>query len=206
MQYTDPMVEPEAEYGYYVKAVYSGEISQPTNTESISVPMPLALEPLNAVASYQGLNTVQISWEMPAACLPPDEFKVYRDNFFVGNTPNLSFTDIAVPNGYHEYYIKAVYYFGLSENSLPASIIVGSDEVVAGEFQIFPNPATDFLIIKSPVELSGIRLIDTSGKIVFSQELKHSHCSIDLKNMEKGIYLAVLKTDEGEIIKKITVH
>ncbi|MEZ5082623.1 MAG: hypothetical protein R2750_04135 [Bacteroidales bacterium] len=50
MMYTDEMVYPQINYGYYIKAVYEGEESMPTSTTTISLPMPLGMS--NGVIGY----------------------------------------------------------------------------------------------------------------------------------------------------------
>jgi hypothetical protein len=206
MTYIDPMVDPEVEYGYYVKAVYAGEESLPTAAETISVPAPANLEPLNPEATFQGNNTVEISWEAPEACLAPDEYNVYRYNTIVGSSTTLSYTDTGVPYGYYEYYIKAVYYFGESGNSDLAGVLVGIDEMNAGEFQVFPNPASNHVIVKSLIGITNIKVLNNSGQLVIDNEVNGMQFRIDLSELKRGVYYIKLETLDGEMIKKIIVN
>jgi hypothetical protein len=206
MTFTDPMVYPEFEYGYQVKSVYSGVESQPTATEIITVPVPANLEPVNPVASFQGNNNVEITWEMPEGCLAPDGYNIYRYETMIDYTIALSYTDNGVPNGFYEYYIRAVYYFGESVNSDPASVLVDLEELNVHEFMIFPNPASSHVFVSSPIEITNIKVIDHSGRLIIDQELKTLHSCIDVSNFESGIYFIKIQTFENEIIKKFTVH
>jgi hypothetical protein len=206
LTYIDPMVDPEVEYSYFVKAVYAGEESLPTATETISVPAPANLEPLNPEATFQGNNTVEISWEAPEACLAPGEYYVYRYNTIVGSSTTLSYTDTGVPYGYYEYYIKAVYYFGESGNSDPAGVLVGIDEMNAGEFRVFPNPASNHVIVKSLIGITNIKVLNNSGQLVIDNEVNGMQFRIDLSKLKRGVYYIKLETLDGEMIKKIIVN
>jgi hypothetical protein len=206
MTFTDPMVYPEVDYAYQIKSVYSGAESQPTAAETIVVPIPANLEPLNPIAGYMGNNSVEITWEMPEGCLVPDGYNVYRDETMIDYTNALSYTDNGVPNGFYEYYMRAVYYFGESANSDPASVLVDLEELNVHEFMIFPNPASSHVFVSSPIEITNIKVIDHSGRLIIDQELKALHSCIDVSNFKSGIYFIKIQTFEGEIIKKFTVH
>lgn len=206
MTYTDPMVDPGVEYGYYITAVYAGEESQPTATELITVPTPADLEPLNPEAVYQGTGNVLITWEVPEACLPPDEYNIYRDGVMIGTSTTLSYTNTGVPNGFYEYYLRAVYYFGESGNSDPAYVLVGIEELSAGGFEIFPNPASDKVTVKSTTEIKNIHVFNNSGQLVLDKEVNALQFEINVAQYESGIYFIKLETGDGAILRKITIN
>jgi hypothetical protein len=206
MSYFDLMVDPLVNYSYFVKAVYSGEESQPTATKTITLPVPPDLEPLNPQAIYIGNNSAEISWEMPEGCLTPEGYNVYRFGNLIGNSTTLSFIDTGIQVGNNEYFIRAIYYFGESVNSQTTNLLVGTDETSANHFDIFPNPTAGFITIQSPVEIIKIVIRDNSGKLIMNMPVQSIRGRIDVSGLEKGLYFVILETAQERIIKKITIH
>lgn len=56
------------------------------------------------------------------------------------------------------------------------------------ELTIYPNPADQFISVKSSEVLSGIRVIDMTGKEVIRKSIQSSDYSLDLGNLNTGIY------------------
>lgn len=65
---------------------------------------------------------------------------------------------------------------------------------------VYPNPATDVIILENLKPNSSLELIDNSGKLVKMISNKSSREEIDIKNLIPGIYY--LKAD-GKMIQKI---
>ncbi|MCB2219671.1 MAG: carboxypeptidase regulatory-like domain-containing protein [Bacteroidetes bacterium] len=207
MMYTDPMVDPEVEYSYTVTAVYGSEESQPCPAFLITVPIPDDLEPLNAEATDMGGGTVHLIWEVPAGCVAPDEYDVYRDNAYVGTTSDLEYTDEGLAAGFYEYYVVAVYYFGESGNSDPAYVLVitGINELGADEFQMYPNPATDVVNVKSDYTVTSYEVLNNAGQVVFTTDVDARNFQINVGQYERGIYYIKLQTSNGIALRKIAV-
>ena len=53
---------------------------------------------------------------------------------------------------------------------------------------MYPNPADQFISVKSSEVLSGIRVIDMTGKEVIRKSIQSSDYSLDLGNLNTGIY------------------
>lgn len=64
------------------------------------------------------------------------------------------------------------------------------------ELTIYPNPADQFISVKSSEVLSGIRVIDMTGKEVIRESIQSDDYSIDLGNLNTGIYF-LEATSEG---------
>lgn len=74
-------------------------------------------------------------------------------------------------------------------------------------FEIFPNPAKDdlFLHLAGSGKLTGINLIDMSGKLVYTQSFSGDHLRINTSGLKAGFYTAVLKNGEQTGTKKILI-
>jgi hypothetical protein len=211
MSYTNQMVMPEVEYGYYVKAVYAGEESMPTITKYITVPTPTNLEPngLEAIPNVPSENDVTLNWDAPDACLAPDGYDVYRDGSKINTSlvTALTYVDVALPIGLYEYYVVAVYYFGESEPSDPVyTLITGIEDADSDMFRIYPNPASGMIYIESSIGMTGIRVINNAGQIVLDKIVDVNKYKINVAKYEKGIYYIKIETAEGNKLCKITVN
>jgi hypothetical protein len=205
MEHTDAMVDPEVEYSYTVTAVYGGEESFPTLPTLITVPVPDDLEPLNPDATHIGAGDILVTWDAPDACLAPDEYDVYRDGSYIGTTSELEYTDEGLSTGFYEYYVVAVYYFGESGNSAPAYVLVGIEDALATAFQIFPNPATDLVNVKSDYHVTSLEVLNNAGQVIYAEEVESSNFNVNVSAYERGIYYFRLKTDDQVILRKIAL-
>ena len=71
-------------------------------------------------------------------------------------------------------------------------------------FNFYPNPAVDFATLEN---LSGqaviIRLVDSSGRLIWETTSRQVQTSIDLKNLAKGGYfIQVFTKDKAFIFKE----
>lgn len=66
----------------------------------------------------------------------------------------------------------------------------GLTESILDAFNLFPNPATEYVNIRIPDYLmdSEVRFLDITGKVVFSQQLTTSTVSVDLNQFRAGLY------------------
>ena len=74
--------------------------------------------------------------------------------------------------------------FDISHCELFSSV----EEIATGDaFQIFPNPASDFLEIKTEKEIKSWKIFDLNGRMLI--EKTDSHNKIDVSNLKKGLYV-----------------
>lgn len=79
--------------------------------------------------------------------------------------------------------------------------ILSTQEISKYKISVYPNPATDIIIIENLKPNSSIELIDNSGKLVKSiYDTKISKTEISIKNLSSGIYY--LKVD-GQSVQKV---
>ena len=84
---------------------------------------------------------------MPQACVDVEEYNVYKNSTLIGSSTDTFFVDPGLLPDFYEYYVKAMYYFGESENSDPIYILIVSlDENETGELIVSPNPALEFVL------------------------------------------------------------
>jgi hypothetical protein len=208
MSYTDEMVDPEVEYGYYVTAVYAGEESMPTTTETISVPTPGDLPPLDFEAAL-ATGGVNLTWSVPAACLAPDGYNIYRDGVQINNdlVTDLLYFDENTTTGYYEYYATAVYYFGESEPSEAGyvQVVTGIDNNSVFDMKVYPNPASDVVYVETDLNIKSLEILNNAGQVILTQKVDANNSNFDVSTFERGIYFIKMITDKGTVIRKIAV-
>jgi hypothetical protein len=92
--------------------------------------------------------------------------------------------------------IKAIF-------SPPTGTATGMDT----QFKIYPNPATDRLFISSPEKaIYKIELIDSTGKVVYTDKEVSQSKLIDLSGFLSGLYFVQVRTSEDVFTKKVTIN
>jgi len=92
-------------YSYYVTAVYDSGESDPSNTISaeLVLPIPTGLE-------AQSLNSdIFLTWDAIDTSRDFIEFNIYKDDEYLDSTTQLFYADLGVPAGVYSYYITALY-------------------------------------------------------------------------------------------------
>jgi len=93
---------------------------------------------------------------------------------------------------------------GASRSSLQIeeSITSTTNGSMASDVTIYPNPFTERFWIQGSIEnLSKIEITDLFGRKITSRDLNESSRSIDLSNLNDGIYFAKLLDKQSKIIK-----
>ena len=76
-------------------------------------------------------------------------------------------------------------------------------EIFENNFNIYPNPVNDKLYIETEAEIEEVVVYDVYGK---TQNLRISESqnfrnSVDVSNLNSGIYFVKIKTENGEVVK-----
>ncbi|MDD3097391.1 MAG: C10 family peptidase, partial [Candidatus Cloacimonetes bacterium] len=109
--YSDPNL-PNGEYSYYLRALYSSGVSNPSNVLNLEVEVPYA--PRNLSASVAGPTSILLSWQAPPllrnrALLG---FYLYRDGLVCAEIENpeaTSYVDEGLSEGAYYYHVSALY-------------------------------------------------------------------------------------------------
>ena len=81
-------------------------------------------------------------------------------------------------------YVDVIPPSGINENSLPNKI------------KVFPNPATDNIIIESPQQ-AVIEISNIEGQIINRLKIKDNKTDIDISDFASGVYIIRAQTDSG---------
>lgn len=84
----------------------------------------------------------------------------------------------------------------------PCDLLGTNKYELANSLIIFPNPANDFINIKSNTEINNIQIFDVSGRLVIDENNNSDSVTLDIKHLSKGLILMKIKTENEILIKK----
>lgn len=93
----------------------------------------------------------------------------------------------------------------LNDNLPQVNCALGIEENLNHSTAIFPNPVMDVFTIKTQRDITGVKVFNLVGKVVFKSEL--SHKSFNIEYLEPGLYILAFETSNGlkfqhKLIKK----
>jgi hypothetical protein len=114
---------------------------------------------------------------------------------------------------------SGVYYLGL-QNTTPlnaagthalivdnfsVSQVLSNDKFVESSFSIYPNPVKNILNIQSELlnEKFNVQITDINGRTIKVLNSYDSNLSVDMSDLQNGIYFVSINTNKGKFVKKI---
>gem|GEM_PF-5863996 len=144
-------------------------------------------------------------------------YDVYRKDpgttsFVVVNPQPLadtSYIDPDLPVGLYNYYVQVVN--DACSQSVPSDTIVvdvitsvGNPD--AGNFKIFPNPATDRVTVKSDIPVKHLRLLDVTGRTIIDiPDLSDLIIQVAVADIPSGLYVMQIFTTSNTITRLVSV-
>lgn len=199
--YIDELLIPDSTYLYKVTAFIDGSESFHSNIETVFIELPDNLIPENFGYNVSGGN-IELHWNTPSGCLVPLGYNIYRDDSFLGFTPNTVYVD---PFGFYEYVVTAVYYFGESDPTEPL-MITGIFDESTPKISIFPVPASEVLFVISPDKVISYTISSIEGKQLVNKMAGESKFEINTNDFGAGVYLLGLTFDDRIQYLKFTIN
>ena len=171
-------------------------------TEASSV-----LPPTNVVAEAISDTEIRLSWDAADGALG---YGIYKDGQFAGAIQETSIVfDQLAPD---TEYCFAV--FSVSEIDAEGFIVgfsATSDEVCATTvgvaefstaFNIYPNPVNDVLFIENGCNIEQVTIYNVTGVMVYSEECTSNNVQVNVSDLEAGVYIIRVKTENNEVINR----
>ncbi len=160
--------------------------------------------PRNLTASPASTSSIRLTWNSAAYAT---SYNVYRDNALVKNVTATNYTDEGLEyDTEYCYTVTSVLADTESEHSETVCVKTLGEDLTELEssFILFPNPADDMLFIETECEIEEVVVYDVYGRI---QKLKNSESqnlriSIDVANLNSGVYFMKIVTENGEMVKR----
>lgn len=77
-----------------------------------------------------------------------------------------------------------------------------NDPVVNYDLQIYPNPATEKIQVESTTSEGNLLIFDTFGQQILQKAINNSSNTLDVSQLQKGVYWLVVETKEGKQSQK----
>jgi len=182
--------------GGFIAFMYEWEGSQPANEAVFEQVSAVIIETWKEIPAgnipFEGDFVVSISPNDPSCYLAYDEDLNTGRNWTLDIT-NSAWSEVTE----HSYLIRAIVLYTNGE----------IEELAGIPINVYPNPATDVLNIETDMDIESVTILNTTGQIVFQDQVNQNGTSIDLSNLQKGIYFVRMES-EGELLstKKIMVN
>ena len=168
----------------------------------------------------QGLGSVwNLIWT-PYEGISFASYKIYREDAngvvqLLNTVPSniTSYTDVNPPSGVLNYYVTVVHPNGCTPTQKQASTIESSSNRVSiqsntniaalnfAQINVYPNPATSYLIIDAVPMQVEVQLTDLLGQCIQKKRLQAGRNQMDISSLAAGVYLLHI----GNTIKRVVV-
>ena len=72
-------------------------------------------------------------------------------------------------------------------------------------FEIYPNPASEYVRIASDVEIESLMIFSLDGKMVYSEDVNQEETMIDVTGFAKGTYIVRMVSNDKFVVRRIIV-
>ena len=156
--------------------------------------------PVGLAARVIGGDDVELTWQAPLA--EPSKYNIYRNDALVGNTAQVSYIDEDLESGTYNYAVSAVYEDGESEKATATvNLTVSISENNEIAFMMYPNPAENYVTIES-AKAADVKIYSISGQMLSQQNISEGTSTIDLSDLNAGIYFVSVNGTMVKVVKK----
>ncbi|HVU96576.1 MAG TPA: S8 family serine peptidase [Puia sp.] len=118
-----------------------------------------------------------------------------------GGVHSYTYTDVPLDTGMNYYRLRLV-----QQNGSYVYSPVRSVQGPSGGVSIWPNPVHRALIhVNTSTNTRRVRLVDISGKVILSQELRGTLNTLHIGEVATGIYFLWVEMDSGTTVQKILI-
>lgn len=85
----------------------------------------------------------------------------------------------------------------------------GIEEDILAGLKVFPNPSTNILNVQLPITIAQItswQLVDLQGRVVMSEIGNSNRISIDVSDVEKGVYMISVFTEYARVSVPVVIN
>ena len=157
--------------------------------------------PKNVVAEALSATTILLEWD---AVKNAESYNVYQDGDLVDNVKSVVYKvkDLDADTEYC-FTVVAVNEAGKSAKSEEACATTEPDAVseLVSSFNIYPNPVNDKIYIETEVEIEDVVVYDVYGRQQSTVNGQQTS-SIDVSNLNSGVYFIKIKSNDKFVLKR----
>ncbi len=72
-------------------------------------------------------------------------------------------------------------------------------------FEVYPNPASEYVRIKSNIDIESLMIFSIDGKLVYSEDVNQEETMIDVTGFAKGSYIVRMVSNDSFVFRRIVV-
>ncbi len=188
---------------YYLVAAAEEEFT--VNISIGDIPQePVAPAVPEVTATANSMSSITLTWNAVANAT---SYNIYQGTEKLANVTETSFTiDGLDAESYYCYTVTAVNDNSESDYSEEACATTLSDGITELEcsINIYPNPVENELFLATEVRVEEVSIYDIYGRKTTDYRLRTTGFihSVNVAELEAGVYFVNIKTDNGEIIKR----
>ena len=89
-------------------------------------------------------------------------------------------------------------------DSVQVDSLLGTEDVFASNFAVYPNPANDVVNISANAGLNNVQIVDINGRTVKSAKFDGANqAQINISDLASGVYIMNIASDKGTTSQKI---
>ena len=154
-------------------------------------------------------DSAVVKWEAVEFATYYNVYLVQEEGFKLLKATNVPEAKFVIKNqGSYCFVVKSGNLAGESEYSNEECITYVDEpgegiEEFASSFNVYPNPVNDVLFIETEVEINEVVVYTITGVIVGQQSTVNSQQStIDVANLNSGVYFVKIVAENGEVVKR----
>ena len=90
-------------------------------------------------------------------------------------------------------------------NQCTACATTGTETDLLSGLSIYPNPATDVLMVSNDNNIDRVQMVNIFGSVVLDQTMQSNLGKLDVSAMSPGIYFVTVSANNQQVVRKITV-
>lgn len=180
-----------------------------------------------AKASIDGIGTLKLGSSEEADVYTNVQRYKLENTIKLQVTSNIEYTVLTTQYEYYDYeesnlpiFVHASLWMGptdgaakkeyslvLSKNKIDPTIGINKEDL-AKQVKVYPNPTNNVVNVELSFENSGVNvsLVDVSGRTVYSVDTNAAVETIDVSNLNNGVYFVKVTNNENSITKKVVVQ
>ena len=198
-------LESNKQYCFRITAV-NGDVESAKSEEACGTTLEAELEAPVAVASAISDTAIALRWNVVEGAT---SYNVYSDTALLVNVTDTTYTVTGLTaNTQYCFTVTAVSGNAESEKSAAACATTWIDaiEELSASFNIYPNPVSDKLYIETETEIENVVVYTITGVVAQQSTANGQQLTIDVANLNSGVYFVKVVTANGEVVKRVLKH